>query len=484
MIDIICWKWKPLDGFRTEFKGYHVNVLYDMIKRNTTIPFNFTCITDDPEGINPEINIMPLWDDCKDMVNPKNKKKPSCYRRLKAFSKDIPFKNRIVSIDLDCVIVGNIDDILLRTEDFICLKGTARKTAYNGGFWSLKVGSRPQVWDTFDPENSPKLTIKEGMVGSDQAWISYILGKKEPVYTKDEGVYCFRSDFISNKIVDLPYNAKIVMFQGGEDPWDIKVRRKYNWVNHHYGLSEELPIIVEEVQIPKPIKEVQIPKPVKEVPPKDIKTPQFSCITFLWGNEPYNYDYVNKLFNSIDRHLSYPHKNICFTNLPNRIREGIEIKPLTTEGLLKNLKKAEQFNPNNGLTGRVLSFDLDNVIIDNIDKFAESGAKFIICEAYNRNRKGLNGGNIMSFDSGYGENIWNKLNTKYNFFKKKTKGLERFLYDRLIKNMEFWPKGWVLSYKHHVMTGKGNLSKAKIISCHGTPNPRDIKDPIITKNWR
>jgi len=40
MIDIICWKWKPLDGFRTEFKGYHVNVLYDMIKRNTTIPFN------------------------------------------------------------------------------------------------------------------------------------------------------------------------------------------------------------------------------------------------------------------------------------------------------------------------------------------------------------------------------------------------------------------------------------------------------------
>ena len=78
MIDVICWKWKPLEGFRTEFTAYHVNVLYDMVKRNTTIPFRFNCVTDDAEGIDDNIRIIPLWDDCKDLKNPSKKQgKPS-----------------------------------------------------------------------------------------------------------------------------------------------------------------------------------------------------------------------------------------------------------------------------------------------------------------------------------------------------------------------------------------------------------------------
>jgi hypothetical protein len=217
---------------------------------------------------------------------------------------------------------------------------------------------------------------------------------------------------------------------------------------------------------------------------KDLFGPQLNCVTFLWGDYPYNYEYVNKLFSAIDRHLSYPHNNICFTNIPKGINFGIEILPLTNEWMLKNLKKTIQFDPNNGLYGRILSFDLDNVIIGSLDEFSENDSEFIICESFAKNRKGMNGGNIMAFDAGYGNYIWKELNRRYDYYKRKTKGFERFLYDRLIKKMDFWPNGWVLSYKNHIRKGKGDLSKAKVISCHGSPNPHEIKDKIITNNWR
>lgn len=238
MIDLVCWKWKPLDGFRTEFTAHHVNVLYNMVKRNTTIPFRFNCVTDDDEGILPEIRIIPLWDDCKDLPPVDQKRaKPSCYRRLKAFAKDAPFDDRMVSIDLDCVILGNIDHILSRPEDFICLQGTARRTPYNGGLWSLKVGTRYQVWETFDASKSPQLSKNAGFIGSDQGWLSYILGPKEKTYSIKDGVYCFVRDFVKPDKVQLPDNAKMVMFQGNFDPWDVAIQEKYPWVQQHYQIT-------------------------------------------------------------------------------------------------------------------------------------------------------------------------------------------------------------------------------------------------------
>lgn len=467
MIDIVCWKWKPLEGFRTEFTAYHVNVLYDMIKRNTTIPFRFNCVTDDPEGINPEIRIVPLWDECKDLINPsKRRNKPSCYRRLKVFSKDAQFEDRIISIDLDCVIVGNIDNILSRTEDFICLKGTAKNTPYNGGLWSLKVGSRPQVWEQFNPDTCIQLTKKAGLVGSDQGWISYVLGNKEKTFTDKDGVYCFREDFAKKGVRALPQGAKIVMFQGGKDPWEEDIMRKYTWVNKHYRMTNESP----RVFPPKPTP--PNPKPI-------------NCITFYWGPGPYFPDYVNKLFNMIDRHLSLPHRNICFTNIPEGIREGIEIRPLHNEWMKGNLRKAIQFDPDNGFKGRVLSFDVDNVILGSLDMYAEYTDEFIICEAVNPKRKGKCGGNFMAFDAGYGKEIWDELNRNYKKYEQETKGMERFLFDRLIKKMSFWPQETIVSYKQHVRKNKvKNWKDVRMIWCHGNPQLHQITNKIVVNNWK
>jgi hypothetical protein len=182
--------------------------------------------------------------------------------------------------------------------------------------------------------------------------------------------------------------------------------------------------------------------------------------------------------------VTYKHKNVCFTNNPEGIREGIEIRPLTNDWMEKNLKKMIQFSPDNGLEGRILSFDLDNVIIGSLDMFAEDKSEFIICEAIYSNRKGKCAGNFMAFNAGYGKDLWGKLNANYQYYKEKTKGSERFLYDILIKKMAFWPKHSIVSYKKHVKKRKvRNWNQVRIIWFHGTPKPHEVKDKIIVNNW-
>jgi hypothetical protein len=217
----------------------------------------------------------------------------------------------------------------------------------------------------------------------------------------------------------------------------------------------------------------------------DKRTLEINCITFLWGNYPYNSVYVNRLFNMIDRHLTIPHRNICFTNTPNGIDKRINIIPLHSEWMYKNLKKAIQFDQSNPIDGRILSFDLDNVIISNIDHYAREKSKFIICEAVSQKRKGKSGGNFMAFNSNSMNYIWDELTTNYDYYEKKTQGYERFLFDLLIEEMDFWPKGEIISYRHQFKQGKfEDLSKVKMIWCHGNPQLHEMTDSIVKDNWK
>ena len=49
MNHIVCVKWG------NKYPSQYANVLYNMVKRHTTVPFEFHCITDDKTGLNPHI---------------------------------------------------------------------------------------------------------------------------------------------------------------------------------------------------------------------------------------------------------------------------------------------------------------------------------------------------------------------------------------------------------------------------------------------
>lgn len=224
-----------MEGYRSDFTNKQVNVLYNMVKRHYHKPFEMVCITDDAEGINPEVRIVPLWGDFAKIPSPHGGANPSCYRRLKIYSPEAReiIGERFVSIDLDVVIVDDVTPVWDRPHDFMIWGETLRRTPYNGSMQMMTAGARKEVWEKFDPEVSPKTARKAGMDGSDQGWISYVLGPNEKRWNTTDGVYSFRLHVRPND-GRLPKGARIVFFEGQVDPWTITANRLSSWIKKHY----------------------------------------------------------------------------------------------------------------------------------------------------------------------------------------------------------------------------------------------------------
>lgn len=206
-----------------------------MVKRHYPHPHEFICITDDPKGIDRDVRVIPLWTDFGNIPSPHGGLNPSCYRRLKMFSAEARelIGERFVSLDLDCVITGDMSPLWNRPEDFVIWGDTAKGTPYNGSMLLMTAGARTKVWEDFDPQVSPVKTRKAGLIGSDQAWIGYCLGPKEKKWTAADGVYSYRNE-IQTKGGRLPANARIVIFHGHTDPWMPTTKERHDWVRTHY----------------------------------------------------------------------------------------------------------------------------------------------------------------------------------------------------------------------------------------------------------
>lgn len=237
MITVICWKWQPHAGYRSTYPPETVNVLRDMVRRHYPHPHRFVCVTDQPQGIDRDVEIIPAWNDFAHVPSPHGgTKNPSCYRRLRLFHPDAAqwFGDRFVSLDLDMVITGDLTPLWNRTEDVVFWGDTNPQPAshYNGSMMLIRAGSRPHVWSRFDPKVSPSLSLKAKAWGSDQGWISYCLGGKEAKWTRSDGVYSFRNDLKGHP--KLPDNARVVVFHGRFDPWQHDVQKRWPWVKAHY----------------------------------------------------------------------------------------------------------------------------------------------------------------------------------------------------------------------------------------------------------
>lgn len=233
-LSVICWKWRPAPGYRSQFGPRAVNTLQRMVARHYDRPHRFVCVTDDPTGLDPAVEVVPLWNDFANVPSPHGGHNPSCYRRLKAFSPEIEavFGRRFVSIDLDTVIVGDLSPLFDRPEDFIIWGETNPKSFYNGSMWMMTAGARPQVWERFDPKTSPREAKRAGRFGSDQGWISHVLGKGESTWGRRDGVYSYRVH-LAPRGGRLPHDARIVMFHGAVDPWSLQAQQ-LSWVREHW----------------------------------------------------------------------------------------------------------------------------------------------------------------------------------------------------------------------------------------------------------
>ena len=131
------------------FDGYYtpdyVSKFYRSLKRNTTIPFEFICLSD-------------TKDIEADVILPYNKESDvkKHWHKLKFFSPQFAYQNpgdEIVVMDIDQVITGNIDDLIghpVKKNEFITY-GHFWKSLIdiNGGFYKFKSGNFKYVWEDF-----------------------------------------------------------------------------------------------------------------------------------------------------------------------------------------------------------------------------------------------------------------------------------------------------------------------------------------------
>lgn len=235
-LTVVCWRWRPAPNYRSKFPPNSVRILRNMVKRNYSKPHRFVCVCDHPAEIDRDIETIKLWPEWGDIQSPHGGHNPSCYRRLKMFSPEAKslFGERFVSLDLDTVVVGDLTPLWDRPEPFVMWGETDPRSWYNGSMLLMSAGSRPQVWDRFNPLTSPKEAKAAGRFGSDQGWISHVLGPGEATWNEADGVYSFRlPQHLNNGAKPLPENARIVMFHGGTDP-DSPRAQRHKWVRKAY----------------------------------------------------------------------------------------------------------------------------------------------------------------------------------------------------------------------------------------------------------
>jgi len=106
------------------------------------------------------------------------------------------------------------------------------------------------VWTRFDPATSPQEAYLAGGRGGDQAWISHVLGKGEPVFTPADGVLSYRRHFEKVRRPRLPHGARVINFHGVVDPWS-RAAQGIGWVREYYGDARAWPSVARPPRAPE-----------------------------------------------------------------------------------------------------------------------------------------------------------------------------------------------------------------------------------------
>lgn len=223
MLNVITWLWQQ-PNTRTIYTAKHVNVWARQVRKYLSMPHKLICFTDQPKGIKEGVEVRSLPTSINYINNKTwkaNAGKPQCYVRLDMFRRDAAkfYGERFVSMDLDCVIKQPLDPLFDRDDEFIMYKGTASARPYNGSMLMMTAGCRPQVFEKFKPELAERAS--KVYIGSDQAWISYVLGWTESVWDKSDGVYFFGKQ--ETRLENPPENLRVLFFPGNPKPWQINV---------------------------------------------------------------------------------------------------------------------------------------------------------------------------------------------------------------------------------------------------------------------
>lgn len=221
-----------------------------------------------------------------------------------------------------------------------------------------------------------------------------------------------------------------------------------------------------------------------------MKKDKITIVTFLWGDwcAPYGAEYVYKLFKGINRNTTISYNFVCFSDRPDDFRgTAIDSRKLESPTWLGKLPKITAFNPNHGFEGQVFIFDLDTLIVGDLDEIFTFNGDFCARAWYKgipRNDWVLDGDTISFKAGAMTDIIWKPFIENPAKVEQLTEGRERFWYRLTVNNPVMWqklfPKSF-LSYKNHCR--RGLPKDAALVSFHGHPRIHECQNKWVQELW-
>ena len=156
---VLCVKWG------NKYSADYVNVLKRMCDRHITVPYEFHCLTENKQDIDPSINIIQL---------PEHPGIKTWWSKLYMFSPELPVKGTILYMDLDVVVFRNIDHFFSHNpgefkiiRDFNRCRVPDWKLS-NSSCMRWNTGTMNYLWGEF--QNNPSAVMQNNH--GDQDWIT------------------------------------------------------------------------------------------------------------------------------------------------------------------------------------------------------------------------------------------------------------------------------------------------------------------------
>jgi len=133
-----------------KYSSDYVNKMYNMVSRNLTYPFKMHCITEDPTGLDPAINVIPL---------PPSMAVNGWWYKPYIYSNDLPINGTILYLDLDLVIVNKIDRLFdFYPGEYCIIRDFTRAMRpgwekYNSSVIKFEKGQLDRVWKKFQKQH-------------------------------------------------------------------------------------------------------------------------------------------------------------------------------------------------------------------------------------------------------------------------------------------------------------------------------------------
>jgi hypothetical protein len=151
-VNFVCIKWG------TKYPPEYVNHLARSVRRCLTIPYRFVCLTDDPRGIDSDVETKPFTVEL-----------PGWWNKIALFQARIhDLTGTLLYLDLDMVVIRNIDGILGYPGEFVAVPTLLREGEFSSALMRFEIGCHQRVWELF--ERHAERVMSE--IYGDQNWIN------------------------------------------------------------------------------------------------------------------------------------------------------------------------------------------------------------------------------------------------------------------------------------------------------------------------